>query len=180
MRQLRYNIAITLDGYIASLNHSTSWIIEDSSIDFTTLYSEFSTFIMGRKTYETMLCFGDQNPLKDYPKEAIVVVSQTMECPGVTVIREGVMEYVRALKSEEGGKGRDIWFMGGAKLAGEFMEEGLVDALEVAVMPVVIGEGVKMMEFVGGGQIGLRLESAESKESGIIMARYAVAFNKRL
>ncbi|KAL5371219.1 hypothetical protein DPSP01_014415 [Paraphaeosphaeria sporulosa] len=180
MRQLRYNIAITLDGYIASLNHSTSWIIEDSSIDFTTLYSEFSTFIMGRKTYETMLCFGDLNPLKDYPREAIVVPSQTMECPDVTVIRERVMKYVRALKSEEGGKGRDIWFMGGAKLAGVLMEEDLVDALEVAVMPVVIGEGVKMMEFVGGGQIRLRLASVESKERGIIMTRYAVAFKKPL
>lgn len=109
-----------------------------------------------------------------------MVVSRTMECPGVTVIREGMMEYVRALKSEEGGKGSDIWFMGGAKLAGVLMEEGLVDALEVAVMPVVIGEGVKMIEFVGGGEIKLRLESVEGKESGIIMTRYAVTFNKRL
>lgn len=177
MRKLRYNMAATLDGYIASRDHTTSWIVEDPSIDFTVLYAEFSTFIMGRKTYETMISFGDENPLKKFPKEAIVVVSRTGQWPEVTMLREGVTDYVRGLKGKEGGNGKDIWFMGGASLAGMLMKERLVDTLEVAVMPVVIGDGVKMVETSGEESFTLRLESVETKRTGILMTRYEVTYD---
>jgi dihydrofolate reductase len=184
MRKLRYNVAATLDGYIASSDHTTSWIIEDATIDFDALYASFSTFIMGRKTYETMLSYGSQNPLSKFPKEAVVVVSRSGEWPNATVLREGVVDFVRALKIEEGtgggGKrrGKDIWFMGGAALAGMLLRERLVDSLEVAVMPVVIGEGVKMVEMQGGGgAVKLTLEGVEAKSSGILMTRYEVTYD---
>ncbi|KAK1753627.1 dihydrofolate reductase-like domain-containing protein [Echria macrotheca] len=112
MPLLRYNVATTLDGFIASSDGSTSWIIEDPTIDFDVLYAQFSLFIMGRKTYEVMLSYG-RNPLAKYPKEAVVVVSTTMkpdEHPGITIVSEGVVEFVREHKREVE---KDIWIMGG-------------------------------------------------------------------
>jgi riboflavin biosynthesis pyrimidine reductase len=64
--------------------------------------------------------------------------------------------------------------MGGSRLVGVFMREVLVDVVEAAVMPVVIGEGVKMIEGLGGdvaeGGCKLELEKVEKLEaSGILM-----------
>jgi dihydrofolate reductase len=174
MPQLRYNVATSLDGYIASPDGSTKWIVEDSSIDFDALYTEFDFFVMGRKTYEIMQSFGGpENPLAKRPKEGVVVASRTMkqrDFPGITVIQENVIDYIRCLKS---GDGRDIWLMGGGKLAAQCLEVDLVDTIEAAVMPVVLGDGIKMIEDVGNN-IRLCLLESKSLESGILMTRYAV------
>lgn len=173
MPQLRYNVATSLDGYIASPDGSTKWIVEDSSIDFDTLYAEFDFFVMGRKTYEIMQSFGGpENPLANRPKESVIVASRTMkqrDFPGITVIQENVIDYVRRLKS---GDERDIWLMGGGKLAAQCLEADLVDTIEAAVMPVVLGDGIKMIEPVSNNMRLCLLES-KSLESGILMTRYA-------
>lgn len=184
MGRLRYNVAATLDGFIASRDHSTDWIVDDSTIDFTSLYAEFSSFVMGRKTYETMLTFGDQNPLQGRPRETVVVVSRQPETaekyPDVTVVSEDVVDYVKKLKTQ--GEGKDVWFMGGAGLAGLMLEEGVMDGVEVAIMPVVIGEGVKMIDSSGVQSSStkrawkLKLVSVEKKETGIVMTKYEVVY----
>ncbi|KAF5551410.1 riboflavin biosynthesis domain-containing protein [Fusarium mexicanum] len=93
MPRLRYNVAASLDGYIASPDGSTTWIIEDPTIDFPALYAEFDYFIMGRKTYQVMQSFGADNPLSKRPKESVIVASRTMSqhhFPNVTVIQENI------------------------------------------------------------------------------------------
>ncbi|CAG5137289.1 uncharacterized protein ALTATR162_LOCUS65 [Alternaria atra] len=185
MRKLRYNVASTLDGFIASSDHTTSWIVEDASIDFTSLYAQFLTFIMGRHTYETMLSFGESNPLKS---KSVVVVSRKMSPDqqlGVEVIRDDVINYVKRLKAKEAGEGNDIWVMGGGSLVGLFLKERLVDSVEVAIMPVVLGEGVKIIHLPAEGESReskectrwtLKLEDCEKKDSGIVMTRYGVFY----
>ena len=51
-RRLRYQVAMSLDGFIAGPNGEYDWIVMDPSIDFRALYGEFDTAVMGRKTYE--------------------------------------------------------------------------------------------------------------------------------
>ena len=51
-RRLRYQVAMSLDGYIANENGSYDWIIDDPTIDFGALFAEFDTLIMGRRTFE--------------------------------------------------------------------------------------------------------------------------------
>ncbi len=52
--RLRYNVAMSLDGFIAPPDHSTGWIVHGASIDFDGLYAEFDHFVLGRRTYELM------------------------------------------------------------------------------------------------------------------------------
>jgi len=65
--------------------------------------------------------------------------------PEVTVIGENVVEVMRGLKSEEGEGGKDVYLMCGSELAGQLMKEGLVDSAEVAIMPVILGAGTKLL-----------------------------------
>jgi dihydrofolate reductase len=52
MRRVRYNVAATLDGFIADPNGGYDWIVMDESIDFPALFREFDAFVMGRKTWD--------------------------------------------------------------------------------------------------------------------------------
>jgi len=49
-RRLRYQVAVSLDGFIAGPNGEADWIVMDPSIDFDALFKEFDTVVMGRKT----------------------------------------------------------------------------------------------------------------------------------
>ncbi len=52
MRQVRYSVAATLDGFIADPDGGYDWIIMDEAIDFAAMFEEFDTFVMGRKTWD--------------------------------------------------------------------------------------------------------------------------------
>lgn len=177
MPRLRYNVAASLDGYIASPDGSTTWIIEDPTIDFPALYAEFDYFIMGRKTYQVMQSFGANNPLSKRPKESVIVASRTMNqhhFPDVTVIQGNVLDYIRRLKTNDG---KDIWLMGGGQLAAQCLEAQLVDTVEIAVMPTLLGTGINLISSIPQS-IKLHLSSSTSLGSGILMTQYKVIQNQ--
>ncbi|KAF1813932.1 riboflavin biosynthesis protein RibD domain-containing protein [Eremomyces bilateralis CBS 781.70] len=173
MRQLRYNVAISLDGFIAPNDGSATWIVDDPDIDFTSLYAKFDTFILGRKTYESMLSM-EPNPLKKVPKENLVVVSRQLQSENhtnVTIVRDDFIGYVKGLKER---LGKDIWLFGGGELAGPCFDAGVVDSMETAVMPVMLRDGVKMVAM-GAHVVRLELVDVRRMErSGILMCRYKV------
>ena len=53
-RRLRYQVAVSLDGFIAGPNGEYDWIVMDPAIDFAAMAAEFDTAVMGRKTYEVV------------------------------------------------------------------------------------------------------------------------------
>ncbi|KAJ6442315.1 riboflavin biosynthesis protein RibD domain-containing protein [Purpureocillium lavendulum] len=185
MGRLRYGVATTLDGYIASSDGSADWIVEDASIDFDALFAEHDAFVMGRKTYEVMLSFGGPNHLAGRPKQSVVVVSRELdqaENPHITIVSgdgdgDTCLDAIRALKASVKG---DIWLMGGGQLAGPCLEAGLVDTVEAAIMPVVLGQGIKMLA-TSGRAYKLQLRHLEHLGgSGIILTKYDVSPDSRL
>lgn len=168
MRRLRYNVACSLDGFIADPDGGYDWIVDDKSIDFDVLYAQFDTFVMGRKTWEVMQAMGDANPLRG---KRVIVASRTLaEGDGLTVVRDGIEAVVATLKAEP--STRDIWLFGGSELAGALFAAGLVDRIETAVMPVLLTRGIPLLP--AGPQCGLTLVSARSLASGIQMLAYDV------
>lgn len=170
MRRLRYNCAASLDGFIADPDGGYGWIVEDASIDFEALFAEFDTFVMGRKTWEVMAAQGDANPLRD---KRVIVASRTLEAtahPGVTIVRDDIAGQVAALKAEPGG--RDIWLFGGSELAGQLLAAGLVDRIEVALMPVLLTRGIPLLP--PGAPQRLARVSARDLASGIQMLVFDV------
>lgn len=170
MRRLRYGVATSLDGFIAGPNGEYDWIVPDPSIDFAAIWAQYDTLLMGRGTYEVAKA---RRAALSGSGQQWIVVSRTLkpeDCPGVTLIGSGVAEAVAALKAKPG---KDIWLMGGGMLFRSLLDAGLVDTVEISVMPVLLGSGIPLLPE--GRRCELRLTESRTLPSGILMLKYSVA-----
>lgn len=169
-RRLRYQVAVSLDGFIAGPQGEYDWIVMDPSIDFGALYKEFDTAVMGRKTYEVATAHGGDGAI---PGMDVVVFSRTLPPkmrPGFRITSDDPRAVVKALKATPG---RDIWLFGGGALFRTLLDAGLVDSVEVAVMPVLLGDGVPLLP--PGARTTLVLaDQRVLPTSGIVALSYAV------
>ena len=62
--------------------------------------------------------------------------------PEVTLVSELSAGWVQTLKAKSG---RDIWLVGGSELFRAFLDAGCVDTVEVMVIPVLLGGGVRLL-----------------------------------
>ena len=174
MRRLRYQVAASLDGFIAAEDGSYDWIPMDPAIDFGALFAQFDTLIMGRKTFETMLAYeGGVNEQGVYGKETYVF-STTLDPaahPNVHVVRGDAAALISRLR--EAPNRKDIWLFGGGDLFRQCIDLGLVDRVEVAVVPVMLGSGIPLLPK--GGRVTLSLTGHRTYEgSGTVLLEYAV------
>jgi dihydrofolate reductase len=171
MRRLRYSVAATLDGFIADPDGGYGWIIMDEAIDFAAMFEEFDTFVMGRKTWEVSAAteFGEM-----FGGKEVIVFSRTLKVaprPGVTIVNTSPVDTVRELKQKPG---KDIWLFGGGSMFRALVDAGLVDTVEVAIMPVLLSQGVPLLS-PGARITGMKLDKCETlPASGIVMLSYTI------
>ena len=169
-RRLRYGVAMSLDGFIAAADGGYDWIVHDPTIDFGAIFSEFDTLVMGRKTFDLTRKQGGGGMTG---KLRTVVVSRTLsqkDFPAVEIVNEHPAAAVTALKDEAG---KDIWLFGGGELFRTLFDAGVVDGIDVAVIPVMLGGGIP---FIAPGKQSkpLRLADTKTYPSGIISLTYEV------
>jgi len=141
VRRVRYAVAMSLDGYIAGPKGEADWIIMDPEIDFGALFAQFDTFLIGRRTFEGMAKAGRGG----MPGIKVLVFSRTLrqaDYPDVTVVPEKPEQVLADLRAQPG---KDIWLFGGGQLFRSLLGLGLVDTVEVAVMPVLLGGGIPLL-----------------------------------
>jgi dihydrofolate reductase len=99
------------------------------------------------------------------------VVSKTIENPiwrNTTVIRDNVVESVRALKEQPG---KNILTDGSSVLVHELLAHDLVDELHLLVYPLILGGGKRVMP--DGMYAKFKLLSATPYPSGVVGLHYA-------
>jgi dihydrofolate reductase len=171
VRQLRYSVAASLDGYIAGPDGEFDWIEVDPDIDFAAMYAAVSGLVMGRRSYDVFVATGGSQgpPLPTY------VYSRTLpegERDGATFVRDGIA-HVRRLKTETD-ETKPLWLWGGGELFKELAAAGLVDGVEVAIIPILLGGGLPLLA-VPGPRVGLRYRSHRLYgKSGILFLEYDV------
>ena len=166
MRRMRYSVAASLDGYIADVNGGFDWIPHDPAVDFAALFDRIDTVFMGRKTFEVMQAQGG-SAWKAGTR--VYVASRTLEpesMPGVTLVRENPVEVASSLRHETGDG--EIWLFGGGHLFATLLAERQVDAVEVTVVPVLLGAGIPLLA-AGVDRTALTLTRSHVYPSGMVM-----------
>jgi len=169
-RKVVLYISMSLDGYIARKNGEVDWLDGDGSepnIDYG--YDKFinsiDTVIMGRKTYEQILSFGEY-PYKG--TKGYVFTSQKMNnTEDVTFTDENVNDFITKLINEEG---KDIWLIGGAGIIDDFIKNDLVDEYFITIIPYILGEGIPLFKDKNP-EIKLKL-LVNKKINGMAMLHY--------
>lgn len=175
MRRLRYSVAASLDGFIADPNDGYDWIVMDQAIDFVAMYADFDTFVMGRKTWEVSAGVdpADIGMTDIFAGKEVIVFSRTLKSarPGITIVDTDPVETVRAAKQKPG---KDIWLFGGGALFRTLVDAGLVDTVEVGLMPVLLSQGVPLLA-PGARITGMTLDKCDAlPKSGIVMLSYTI------
>ena len=166
MRRIRYQVACSLDGYIAGPNGEFDWIVMDPDIDFNAIFSQFDTLLMGRRTFE--------KGGGAFPGMKVFVFSRTLrqaEHPDVTIIADGIEETIHALRNEPG---KDIWLYGGGELFRTLLELDCVDSVEPAIIPVILGGGLPLLPAPAAKRSLALTGRRVYEKSGIVLLTYDV------
>ncbi len=186
MRDVVYSMGVSLDGYIVGPDGSFDWSVPDEEV-FALATDEVrrvGVYLLGRRLYETMAYWEtvDQNPAHDHstvefaeiwralPK---VVFSSTLsEVRGNTRLASGgPAEEIARLRA---GPGEGDIAVGGATLAAQVADLGLIDEFRLRVYPVLVGGGIPFFPR-GERRRDLRLVESRTVGGGIVYLRYRVA-----
>jgi dihydrofolate reductase len=169
MRELVYSVATSLDGFIAGPKGEFDWIIQDPTMDFGEVFGHFDTIVMGRHCYDFILREGRS------PKEfgMKTYVASTTPDPAqhrdVTILGSNLAATVAELKQVSR---KDIWLFGGGKTFRSLLNAGLVDRVEVSVIPVLLGGGIPLV--TEGRRWPLQFKDSRTFPSGIVSLTYRV------
>ncbi|MBA3886564.1 MAG: dihydrofolate reductase [Acidobacteria bacterium] len=171
MRLVRFGVAMSLDGYIAGPQGEYDWIVMDPDVDFAGMQAPFDTFLMGRKTFEAMAKMGSDGASASGARN--IVLSRTLKAgdyPHITV-RSDAERAVAELRAQPG---KDISVFGGGELFRSLLAADLVDRIEVAVIPVLLGGGIPLLPPPAGRRtLKLRTQRVYDK-TGTVALEYDV------
>ncbi len=168
MNQVQVFIATSLDGYIATLSGEIDWLFSDQDYGYTDFFAMVGTVIMGRKTYEQVLRFGE------YPygqKQGFVVsrARQGEQDQHVKFVSGNLPEWVASLRESSPGH---LWVVGGGELIGSFAEHRLIDRLVLSIHPVLLGQGIPLLQTPKLLNQWFQLQAVIPYETGLLQVIY--------
>jgi dihydrofolate reductase len=178
MRKIVAGLFVSLDGIVEAPERWTGpYFTPELGQVVGSLIAAGDTLLLGRVTYETFAAAfggqtgGDADMMNAVPK---VVVSTTLDdaaWENSTLLRGDVAAEIARLKQQPG---KQINMSGSGTLVEWLLRQGLLDQLDLLVMPVVVGRGQRL--FAGGGDpVPLRLVASRALGNGVLHLTYAPA-----
>ena len=170
-RKIILNLAISLDGYIASEDGGYDWIIGDgdkrldteNKWDFNKFLEDIDVVVMGKKCY-------DQNMHNDF-KSKKVYIATSKEIKDYDNIHFINGDIVKVIEEERNKEGKDIFLFGGGVLLDSFIKADIIDEYIIGIIPTILGNGRPL--FLGNNpKIDLKLDEYVV-DNGIVICRYS-------
>lgn len=140
-------IAMSIDGKIATLDGSVSWLdesnaaIENCNVYFASAYQNYittvNTVVMGRKTYESISSFSGDYPYKHL--DNYIITSTPENIPVKDFLKPVTLEEFISLNIP--GK---TWLVGGGVIVSKLLDLDVLDEIIITIIPVVLGSGLPL------------------------------------
>ena len=182
MSAFQYYVASSIDGFIATPDDDLAWLLAfDGGEGVTESYESFiagvGCIVMGGATYRWLMEHEpDKWPYTSTP--CWVFTTHEYTAPprsNVTFVRGDVQEFAEDFKADAGD--RNVWLLGGGNLVAQFADAGLLDELIVSIVPVVLGEGKRVLPVRKGPTKQLELLSSSPLGQGMVELRYRIPSN---
>jgi dihydrofolate reductase len=147
MNKIILYIATSKDGFIADKNGGVDWLPHPKNdhdlevVGYKNLMERIDTILMGSASYKQIIGFGDWAWLD---KQTYVFTSKPLEskAPYIAITHNSPTQFISSLKNRKSEK--DIWLLGGAKLAKSFAQQSLIDEIILTIVPQILGEGIPL------------------------------------
>lgn len=166
-------IAVSLDGYIADETGDVHWLeaFEKDDYGYEGFIDSVGSIIMGRVTYEQITSFGTW-PYGDIPT-MVWSGSVVEDLPdGAVKWSENIEKTASWLREQAGDK--DIWILGGAQTIQAFLTAGIVDHMDLFIIPVLLCGGIRLFDGDPGEPQMLKLEQAQPYANGVVQLSYTM------
>lgn len=168
--RLRLYAAMSIDGCLADADGGIGWLAPFDAEDYGMegFLAGIGALLTGRATYDQVRGFAA------WPyagKRVVVLTHRPLEADppaGVEAAAGDLAVIVARLRTEAAG---DIWLLGGAAVAQDALAQGLVDSLELFVIPVTLGGGIRLFGASGVPQ-GWQLAAARPFPNGVVGLEY--------
>ena len=174
-RKVILYISMSLDGYIATKDNSLEFLsmVEQKGEDYG--YNDFvnsvDAVIIGRKTYEKVLAMGYEYPHTD---KDVYIITRT-ERPSIGNFKFYTSDLTQLVYSLKNQSGKNIYCDGGAEIANELIKNDLVDEYIISVIPILLGDGIKLFKE-GRPEQTLAFISAKQFDKGLVQLHYKRAY----
>ncbi|WP_338869278.1 dihydrofolate reductase family protein [Spirosoma sp. SC4-14] len=142
MGNVKLFIATSLDGYIAGPKGEIDWLFTEGEYGYTAFMETVDTTLMGNETYKLTKTFGEF-PYKGLRNYVFTRNTEHPPEPYVEFISGDIAAFVESLKAQDG---KDIFLIGGSHINAVLLEAGLIDELQVFIHPIVLGNGIPMVQ----------------------------------
>ncbi len=162
-------IATSVDGCIARPDGRIDFLdgvqLEGEDYGFAAFYASVDALVMGRGTWDVVNAF----PEWPYEGKRVVVLTDRPAEPrrGETIASGGVVSLLERLHAEGV---RRVYVDGGVVIR-QFLAAGVVDDLVLSVIPVILGDGVRLFG-AGVPELSLTLVESRSWPTGLVQLRY--------
>ncbi|WP_313813169.1 dihydrofolate reductase family protein [Glutamicibacter sp.] len=180
MTSFKYYVGASIDGFIADRDGDAHWLQPFAQLPavkehFQQFFSTIGAVVIGGKTYENIARDVAEGKLEWAYGDKPVWVFTHHELPTVpgadlTFIRGEIGFWSKDIaRSASVG---DVWIVGGADLAGGFVQAGLLDELVLVTVPVLLGDGANIF----GRGVATQLAGLEIEDLGrdVVVSRYTV------
>jgi dihydrofolate reductase len=176
MANVLWHVTMSLDGFIAGPGNSMDWMLgygeENSEVD--ELIKRIGAVLAGRHTYDVGAVQERPEFSKPYggafSGPVFVLTHNPPKDPGVTFLSGDIRTAVETAGKAAGGKSVVIF---GADVARQCIEAHLLDDVAIHVVPVLLGDGVRLFSKEGGDPIHLEL-SRVSQAGQVVNLRLGV------